>query len=516
MRVARSARRPPGGLTVWGRPPHHAGAFLERRYLQTVAASPALERLIQPMALDQFMSAHFSGGEWLLAPHSNTGDGGAVPSWVASHFSLLDLHDLLASGIIPAGGQVQSKACGASAGEVVAHRLPRVRLTKSGASAGVQPGIEELVCSPDRVIFEVQDAFRGGRSVLVDNLGSVPGRVAHLAGDIARCLGLPVEASACLEPANGCMAEPPLGKPWPRFLLQVNGRRTWHLASDRVWGMPQQFAKQPLSKAASVTLKTGDVLYVPSHWPILAEPVKDGPSLYLDFSIHQHCFTWAALVSLVCRRIVLLAAGESPDSLELERERAVDADELDAVLFGEAGRVKVLGTTHIASAQLSGPRAGSLNSCLPAVLQHSVSVPYDLPSGFVDDLLRQLKHILRRLRRVGHLDQRVDLRVSAGHGRVLAAEAVSVRAVVEAAAAVGDSTMREALLWALAELRRRSAEKVSATSQSGSGEAFSSLTRWCSPGAGSSSRHVERALLLRRCPVSHLRSGSLGCRRRPI
>ncbi|CAE8629747.1 unnamed protein product [Polarella glacialis] len=321
---------------------------------------------------------------------------------------------------------------------------------------------------PYEALAVAQEAFASGRSVVVRGLEALPsGRVARIGASLSSSFGLPVQASAQLE-APGAAALGWTCCPWPRFLLQTSGHRTCQLASARNWGLlPDAAGSKTTPSPFVVSLQTGDVLFVPSFVPLHMDGVLGSePVMHMSFDIRQDSFTWSSLISLVCRRLLVKRQGQMPPPRGSENWRfaaASGADGLDHALLEEAVRLPALGGCRSRSAPLPGDGfvSDAFAGFFTAVLQHSTwvgveDVPIDLPAGWLEAVQGQLAQLLQKLRRQGHLEKTADLclagsssSASSGSEQALMAEAVSVRGLVELAAAAEEGQLREASMWGL-------------------------------------------------------------------
>jgi len=198
-----------------------------------------------------------------------------------------------------------------------------------------------------------------------------------------------------------------------------------------------------------VTLRAGDVLYLPSHLSV--ETVSlDEVSLHVVCHIMERHFTWAAVASLVCRRIFL----DAHEWFELDRP-VVGADGLDDHFHAEATRIAAL-----AGSAVRAPRTHEddpLCTSLPVVLHRAVSGD-DLPRGWTHEVLQDLTTVLKELHEVGHLDRLTDMTIPMDSERSFVARGVSVRSLVTNAISAEQPQLLKALSWALAELRLRGVE----------------------------------------------------------
>jgi len=459
-----------------------------------------LQRLVHPVGLSHFMSTYF-GEAWFLAPHSSSQDN-QVAAWISSLFSLQDMADLLS---------LQHH------GRPIA--LPQlVRRGGSGDAAGAMAVATDLsvkvsdaileISDPAMALAEVQRAFAAGHSAFFQGLEKSSPTIRNISGALSCELGLPVSVDALLEPprlgqglgsTDGNVASKGAGgatspcPTWASLVLQTHGRRTWYLAGNRTWSS----AKVDLGRGATaVTLRAGDVLYLPSHLAFCADgpPAGAEPSFHVHFRILEERFTWAALVSLVCQCI----GGPRPPTVSGGGADGADASvagthsgNLDEVLMCEAARIEGLGRLLARPPSAHGI-ADPFSMLLPAVLQYAVSVPGDLPPGWVDSLLQQLMRLLARLHAVGHLDRLVNIESRNG------VDMLCARVLVDSAHNAGEEALRAALLLALGELRRRGAPSDAGAATGGgrlhscggsqvgivAAEAFSSLARICETRGG--------------------------------
>lgn len=445
------------GMHLWGSGRHasrgSAWAWAARRQVAHSAECP-LERLLAPLSKQHFASSYF-GEDWLLAPHSADVKSQATAHWVASLFQLQDLGEQLSfAGIAVDGASLRNDSC---------------QMDAMATSALLGGSKRELPA-----LAQQQLAFAAGHAVTLGGLHLSPGPVARLAGSIARDLGVLVRVAAHLEPP-GAQARAPCS-PWSRLLTQTHGMSMWRFSGDRGWGATERAMDEPPGIPARVALRPGDVLYIPSYL-VAHRELGNGPSLQLEFQIHEQHYTWAALLSSVCRRL----------DRDWEAERPlVEADGLDEVLVREAARVPMLGSVRVrAPWDMAQDPWGS---CLPAVLQQMAHLPGDLPRGWLDELLGQLRALAGDLCEVGHVDCPVNLRVAGARGRSFAAQA-SARAVLKAAHDAAETELRSSLLWALVELRRRSAQEATGLDSG----AFASLGHAFCEGRDLSSLLLERS-----------------------
>lgn len=391
-----------------------------------------LALLVRPLDLEHFMTTFFDGS-WLLCPHSSA-----------------------AASSPPARGRGRPLSPATEAGTAAAYVSSRFALGDVASLLGgrnllwrLGDGAAEAAGSLD----EAQQAFSDGRSLALLDVHRALPCAAQLGGALARALGVPVRLDGHLAPPGSASQAPAVSHAWGTFVLQTSGQRTWQLA-----GAPRP-----------VTLRTGDVLYVPSGLACRAEALPEGGELSLHVAARvegQH-FTWAALASLVGARIH--AVGSPPPVATIAA--------LEEVLLANAPRVPTLAGSRMRSVSAGedasdGAEGIGVACSLPAVLQYSALVPEDLPPGWLDDLARQLKRVLRQLSIVGHLDHPAQARAPPAADELLP----NARTLVEAALSADEATLRAALAWALAQLRRRGA-RAEVLHGVRDGEAFASLAR---------------------------------------
>lgn len=359
-----------------------------------------------------------------MAPHSHDHLKHLTAQWIKSQFSLNDLTELLTHGSIAVQGAHTSK--------------PWLRLEGSECELGVRHGLSE-----------VQHAFRAGCSVHIKDLHRAPVKASRLAHAVSQSLGTPVHLDAHLETrttSRSCC------HPWSTLLLQTHGERVLRIAGQRRFleGAEGLSARAP--SHTDVTLRAGDVVYLPSHLSV--ETISlDKVSLNVVCHVMEQHFTWAAVASLVCRRIFI----DSHEWSELDGRPVVGADGLDEHFHAEATRIAAL-----AGSAVRAPRTHEddpLCTSLPVVLQRAVSGD-DLPRGWTHKVLQDLTTVLKELHEVGHLDRLTDMTVPMDSERCFVARGVSVRSLVTNAISAKQPQLLKALSWALAELRLRGVEVI--------------------------------------------------------
>lgn len=415
------------------------GGQLLARWASEWESVDALEPLVQPMDLRQFMTAVFEQ-EWLLAPHSSDRHASGVAQWVTALLRLQDVSDILVRGSLVSP-------------------LEPVRLVRHDAATGELES--RTIRSPTSAHAEACQAFAEGFALCIDGLEQVHDATLKLGSSLSRQLGVPVRASACLTPP-GFHNTSYRAEPCSMLVLQTHGTRTWQLAGERLWGglPPGPPPADPRGPASFVTLRPGDVLYLPSWLAHRMERTAGAPSLHLTLGLELQGMTWASLMGLVSWRLASGPAGEQPSA---------GAWSLGAALLQEAGRVNGLGHAQLPPGPVG--QAGPFDSLLPAVLQHVAHVPGDLPMGLLDGLDRRLLAFVRNLRSVGHLQRNVDLSGQQSD----AAGTASLQELVDLAAESPGAQRQHALSWALGELRRRNA--VAAVGRVAGIEAFTPLAR---------------------------------------
>eukprot|EP00929_Paragymnodinium_shiwhaense_P055744 TRINITY_DN27912_c0_g2_i1.p1 TRINITY_DN27912_c0_g2~~TRINITY_DN27912_c0_g2_i1.p1 ORF type:complete len:551 (-),score=65.84 TRINITY_DN27912_c0_g2_i1:135-1787(-) len=376
-----------------------------------------LAHLVGPMSSSQFMSTTHDC-DWLLTPHSSDPDSSDIVEWVRE---LLRPEDL--PGLLRHQADISSNA--------------NVRLSLD--MAGYTPGAMANAAS----FTSAMSAVSAGHSIALAGLESFPGALAEVSLRLSNQLGHLVRASChFMVPGSVAAEHPAEPKPWGTvrtgtFVLQTAGMSCWKLPQGR-----HVAGGSAVSETMDITLRPGDVLYIPAGLAHDAGASLDEFSMHLTLRLDQQSLSWASLVALVCHRVEQGAVAKDNSTGLFYSEFY-----LEEAMLQEAAHIEGLYHARMPAA-VQG--VGAASAYLPAVLQYCSRIPEDLPPGVIDLLQQRLSRFLKRLCRVGHLHRTVTLHNG---------DEALLNDVVSKAMQSSPDQQSDALRWALAQLREKAASQ---------------------------------------------------------
>jgi ribosomal protein L16 Arg81 hydroxylase len=258
------------------------------------AASGALARCIEPVEAQRFLDEYWETKP-LLVPRDEEG-------------RFLDLLSI---------AEVERRVAGGGL------RWPAFRVVKQGEKIVLADYAEDLPWSPKPFtgtaqVERVADEFERGATIVLQALQLQHAPLAQFCRDLEAELGHPVQANAYYTPASA-QGFAVHHDTHDVFCLQVEGEKRW-LVYPPALELPLKNQKyvpemgDPGDPVLDVTLRAGDMLYLPRGW-LHQAMTSDAASLHLTVGVNV--FTWRDAV----REALDEAARE-----EVELRRGVPAD----------------------------------------------------------------------------------------------------------------------------------------------------------------------------------------------
>jgi hypothetical protein len=215
-------------------------------------------------------------------------------------------------------------------------------------------------------------------------------RMRQLCGSIASALDAKVRANAYITPASSDPAFRIHHDVTVSMVVQVVGEKRWRcwnpILKDPVWIMKDHtWSVDGISPHLDVTLRPGDVLWLPHGAPHEVHPIGDEPSIHLTFGIHRT--SGVELLEWITSELVEIAGFRLPKPWG--SESAADTDWVATHLNQLGAWISGVSPSDILSAFMIARAARSEREVLDLVgtLRRRAITPQDRV-GIADPLLR--------------------------------------------------------------------------------------------------------------------------------
>lgn len=250
-----------------------------------------------------------------------------------------------------------------------------------------------------KALARAQEAFLKGHSMVINSLHkwSEPGM--RLARELFEAVDLPIDVYMYLTPPHSKSYG--LHKDvMDAWMVQVAGAKTWRLCEKRSFGRGVSEEGPETGKCETVTVRGGDVLYVPFCTLHRAETTSELSS-HLTVNVERQYYVWATLLLAILHKVVnpgltveqLLRSGDFRMEGETALERALmllmdEVPRLVRIPLGER-------EPQMASRWLTRPlsRDDLPQGYLPSVLYEYRSVVGDVAAAVSAGALQQYRNV---------------------------------------------------------------------------------------------------------------------------